>query len=98
DDLSRLDCPADAAAFQGAARGKLATLAKALRERPGLSLALQGRADPKRDREALQSFAIGRVGVGDDALLSLARRRGLVAQEALARAEPSAARRVRLAT
>jgi hypothetical protein len=54
DELSRIDFAAGAATLDAAAQKRLATLAKALRERPGISFEIEGGADPQRDREGLR--------------------------------------------
>jgi len=54
DELSRIDFAAGASALDGTAQKRLATLGKALRERPGISFEIEGGADPKADREGLR--------------------------------------------
>jgi Domain of Unknown Function (DUF748) len=54
DELSHLECPAGQPALDGTAPDKIRTLGKVLRERPGLSFEIEGRADPARDREGLR--------------------------------------------
>jgi hypothetical protein len=54
DELSYLEFPPGLATLDGRASGKLATLAKALQARPGLSFEIQGGSDPVRDREGLR--------------------------------------------
>ena len=60
DELSRIDFPEGAAALDASAQRKLRSLGKALQERPGLSLEIEGTADPKQDREGLQRFLFER--------------------------------------
>jgi hypothetical protein len=54
DELSRIDFAAGASALDATAQKRLATLGKALRERPGISFEIEGGADPKSDREGLR--------------------------------------------
>jgi hypothetical protein len=54
DELSRIDFAAGAATLDAVAQKRLATLAKALRERPGISFEIEGSADPQRDRDGLR--------------------------------------------
>ena len=60
DELSRIDFAAGAAALDATAQKRLATLGKALRERPGISFEIEGGADPKLDREGLRRAAFER--------------------------------------
>ena len=60
DELSRVDFAEGAAVLDASAQRKLRSLGKALQERPGLSLEIEGIADPKRDREGLQRFLFER--------------------------------------
>jgi hypothetical protein len=60
DELSRIDFAAGAAALDGTAQKRLATLGKALRERPGISFEIEGGADPKLDREGLRRLVYER--------------------------------------
>jgi hypothetical protein len=53
EELSRVDFAAGAATLDGVAQKRLATLAKALRDRPGISFEIEGAAD-ERDREGLR--------------------------------------------
>ncbi len=52
--LSRVDFPQGLTTLDGNARSKLQSLAKALKERPGLSFEIEGGADRDRDRESLK--------------------------------------------
>jgi uncharacterized protein involved in outer membrane biogenesis len=54
DELSHLDFPAGLPALEGNAPDRIRTLSKVLRERPGLSFEIEGRADPARDRDGLR--------------------------------------------
>ncbi|HMF42201.1 MAG TPA: DUF748 domain-containing protein [Polyangia bacterium] len=56
DELSRIDFAAGASILDAVAQKRLATLGKALRERPGISFEIEGGADPQRDREGLRRF------------------------------------------
>jgi uncharacterized protein involved in outer membrane biogenesis len=56
DELSHLEFPAGRATLDATAEQRLSTLAKALRERPGISFEIEGGADPKLDREGLRRF------------------------------------------
>jgi len=60
DELSRIDFVAGDAALNADAQRKLRSLGKALQERPGLSLELEGAADPKQDRDGLRRFLFER--------------------------------------
>jgi hypothetical protein len=60
EELSTLEFDPGRAAILPAGEAKLATLAKALAERPGLKLDIMGRADPATDLEALKHVAIER--------------------------------------
>lgn len=60
DELSSLDFDAGRAAVTAGAESKLATLAKALTERPGLKLDIVGHADPVRDLDGLKHVALDR--------------------------------------
>ena len=60
DELSRVDFAAGAAALDAGAQRKLRSLGKALQERPGLSLEIEGTADPRQDRDGLQRFLFER--------------------------------------
>ncbi|HSS39183.1 MAG TPA: DUF748 domain-containing protein, partial [Polyangia bacterium] len=60
DQLSRVDFAAGGAALDADAQRKLRSLGKALEERPGLSLEIEGGADPNRDREGLRRFLVDR--------------------------------------
>jgi len=53
DELSRIDFAPGAATFDAAGQKRLDTLAKVLRERPGISFEIEGGADPARDRDGL---------------------------------------------
>jgi len=54
DELSHVDFAQGDAALDARAGAKLASLGKALSDRPGLSFEIQGSADPVRDRENLK--------------------------------------------
>ena len=54
DELAYVTFPAGLARLDDKGRNKLATLAKALHERPQLSFEIQGGTDPERDREGLR--------------------------------------------
>jgi hypothetical protein len=56
DELQHIEFPAGGATLDAAANKRLASLAKALHERPGLSFEIAGGADAKRDREDLRRF------------------------------------------
>ncbi len=58
DQLSRIDFVAGAATLDEDAQRKARSLGKALEERPGLSLEIEGGADPNRDREGLRRFLV----------------------------------------
>lgn len=60
EELSFLDYPAGRAALSPAALKRLDTLAKALTERPALSLEISGRADPEQDGEGLKHARLER--------------------------------------
>jgi len=60
DELSRVDFAEGAAALDAGAQRKLRSLGKALQERPGLSLEIEGTADPRQDRDGLQRFLFER--------------------------------------
>jgi hypothetical protein len=60
DELSRIDFAAGTSALDGTAQKRLATLGKALRERPGISFEIEGGADPKLDREGLRRLVYER--------------------------------------
>jgi hypothetical protein len=54
EELSRLDFTPGLARLEASSQEKVRTLAKALRERPGLSFEIEGGADPQRDRTGLR--------------------------------------------
>ncbi|HVZ72653.1 MAG TPA: DUF748 domain-containing protein [Polyangia bacterium] len=56
EELSHVEFPAGRATLDATAQKRLGALAKALRERPGISFEIQGGADPKQDREGLRRF------------------------------------------
>ena len=56
DELSHIDFSAGGAVLDATAEKRLATLGKALRERPAISFEIEGGADPKVDRESLRRF------------------------------------------
>jgi len=60
DELSRIDFAAGTSALDGTAQKRLATLGRALRERPGISFEIEGGADPKLDREGLRRLVYER--------------------------------------
>ena len=60
DQLSRVDFAAGGATLDDDAQRKLRSLGKALEERPGLSLEIEGAADPNRDRDGLRRFLVER--------------------------------------
>jgi len=60
DELSRVDFAPGAAALDANAQRKLRSLGKALQERPGLSLEIEGSSDPSQDREGLRQFVLER--------------------------------------
>ncbi len=60
DQLSRVDFAPGDAALNADAQRKLRSLGKALEERPGLSLEIEGGADPDRDRDGLRRFLVER--------------------------------------
>ncbi|MBL8533252.1 MAG: DUF748 domain-containing protein [Betaproteobacteria bacterium] len=58
--LSYLEFPVGAAAFESAGQGKLDQLSKALTERPALKLEITGHVDPEKDHEGLLRAAFER--------------------------------------
>jgi uncharacterized protein involved in outer membrane biogenesis len=60
DQLSRLDFTAGSTALESKTKQKLASLQKALTERPGLSFEIEGIADPKHDRESVRQKLVDR--------------------------------------
>jgi hypothetical protein len=60
DELSRVDFAAGAASLDANAQRKIRSLGKALQERPGLSLEIEGAADAKQDRDGLRRFVFER--------------------------------------
>ncbi len=60
EDISYLEFDAGRAALTGAAEGKLANMEKALAERPGLQLEVEGHVDLEKDPEALRTIAFQR--------------------------------------
>ena len=60
DELSRINFAAGASALDADAQRKLRSLGKAMQERPGLSLEIEGSADPKQDRDGLRRFLFER--------------------------------------
>ncbi|HVR62481.1 MAG TPA: DUF748 domain-containing protein, partial [Polyangia bacterium] len=56
EELSHVEFPAGRATLDEGAQKRLGVLAKALRERPGISFEIQGGADPGQDREGLRRF------------------------------------------
>jgi hypothetical protein len=60
DQLSRVDFAPGGATLDEDAQRKLRSLGKALEERPGLSLEIEGAADPNRDRDGLRRFLVDR--------------------------------------
>jgi hypothetical protein len=56
DELSKIDFPPGLASLDATAQKRLATLTKALRERPGISFEIEGRADAGQDRDGLRRF------------------------------------------
>ena len=82
EDLSWLEFEPGHADIPPEDRAKLDTLGKALYERPGLRLEVEGHADPARDREALRRLGLERkvkaqkvkdmVGSGSDANAAIA--------------------------
>jgi uncharacterized protein involved in outer membrane biogenesis len=60
DELSRMDFASGGFDLDANAQRKVRGLAKALLERPGLSLEIEGIADPKPDREGLRRFVFER--------------------------------------
>lgn len=60
EELSFLEFPPGKSTLDAAAEGKLATLAKALAQRPALKLDVTGHADPPADRDALRAAAFDR--------------------------------------
>jgi hypothetical protein len=73
DQLSSVGFPAGLVTLDDAARVKLGSLAKALRERGDLALEIQGGVDPRIDREGLRRYLFERK-------LKLAKRAELVAR------------------
>jgi len=60
DELSRVDFAPGISALDESAQRKLRSLGKALQERPGLSLEIEGSADPQQDRDGLRRFLVER--------------------------------------
>jgi hypothetical protein len=60
DEISHLDFGAGLAALEGKEADKIRTLGHALRERPGLSLEIEGGADARRDNEGLRRVLLER--------------------------------------
>jgi len=56
DDLSRIEFAPGLARLEPMAGKRLATLAKAMRERPGISFEVAGEVNPAEDREGLRRF------------------------------------------
>jgi hypothetical protein len=56
DELSRIDFAPGLATLDPTASMRVTTLAKALRERPGISFELVGEVDPAQDRESLRRY------------------------------------------
>jgi hypothetical protein len=56
DEMSHLSFVNGLATLDGAANARISSLAKVIRERPGLSFELEGSADPQTDREGLRRF------------------------------------------
>jgi hypothetical protein len=56
DEVSKIDFQPGLAAFDSTARKRMSVLAKALRERPGLSFEIEGGADRAQDRDGLRRF------------------------------------------
>jgi outer membrane protein OmpA-like peptidoglycan-associated protein len=101
EELSVVEFAPGAWTLDDAAEQKLQALNKALHERPGLSFEIEGAADPTRDRGRLTRYLLEHglwKGTGDvvseEALIALARRRAAAVRDALARAQPDAARRL----
>lgn len=80
DELSRVTFAAGSAAIEPEAQQHIATLAKALSDRPGLKLEIGGRADPVADREALRHAS---APADDDALRLLANARAHAVRDAI---------------
>jgi hypothetical protein len=95
-DLSVADLPPGGAQLDDAARGRIDHLAKALQERPGLGLEIEGTVDDAADRGALQQQALAerlahaRKAAGGAEAVSAAERPRLVAA-LYAQAFPAAA-------
>jgi hypothetical protein len=85
EDVSHVDFRAGKATLDGSAESVVRTLAAALKERSALVFEIEGRADPERDG--------GRIGHD---LPALAQRRATAVRDALARAAPAAAPRLRI--
>jgi hypothetical protein len=83
EDVSHVEFRAGKANLDGSAEGVVRTLAEALKERPALVFVIEGRADPDRD--------------GGRDLRALAQRRAAVVRDALTRAVPAAAQRLKAA-
>ncbi|MCX7636157.1 MAG: hypothetical protein N2Z74_10495, partial [Syntrophales bacterium] len=60
EELSYVEFAYGKATLDDAGRKKIATLAKALQERPGLKLEVAGHADPERDLEGLKRYLLER--------------------------------------
>jgi hypothetical protein len=95
EELSRVSFPPGRSTLDATASKRLATLSKALRERPGISFEIEGGADAKQDREELRRYlydrklkaaklaALVQTGAGapslDDLSIDPGERAGLVA-------------------
>jgi hypothetical protein len=83
EDVSHVEFRAGKASLDGSAEGVVRILAEALKERPALVFVIEGRADPDRD--------------GGHDLPALAQRRAAAVRDALTRAVPAAAARLKVA-
>ncbi len=90
EELAWVEFEPGASAIGEAARSKLDTLARALADRPALTLEIAGRADPQGDGEALKRAKLerkaGNTVVSEDDLRTLASRRAFEVREWLSRA------------
>jgi hypothetical protein len=96
-----VEFPPGGTGLDAATGERLATLARVLRERPGVSFEIVGRADPARDAEGVRRFLASTRLPNDavnreDALVALARKRAGVVRETLMRAAPESTPRLYL--
>jgi uncharacterized protein involved in outer membrane biogenesis len=88
EELAWIEFEPGRSALNAAARAKLNTLAKALADRPALTLEIAGRADPRLDADALKRAAPEKMSaapVAEDELRALANRRAAELRDALSK-------------